>query len=288
LLLSLKVLYYDIPERTIALVKVMSPGFIRKPAVAGMFYPSDASELRKEVRAYIHHGRRSESQTKPKAIIGPHAGYVYSGPIAGSAYACLAPLGKIIKNVILLGPSHRITFRGIASSSATHFHTPLGDVPVDHHALNKINDLPFVVQNDLAHLDEHGLEVHLPFLQETLESFSIVPLVVGDSTGEEVARIIHRLWGGAETLIVVSSDLSHYLKYEEARRIDQLTSEAIEKLNPDEIEFTQACGRLPVQGLLMEAAKHHLTATTVDLRNSGDTAGDKRQVVGYGAYVFTP
>lgn len=265
----------------------MSSGFIRKPAVAGMFYPSGAGDLHKEVRAYIRDGLRSGSPAQPKAIIGPHAGYIYSGPIAGSAYACLTPLGKIIKRVVLLGPSHRIAFRGIAGSSATHFHTPLGDVPVDQKAFRIISDLSFVVQNDLAHQDEHGLEVHLPFLQETFESFTIVPLVVGDATGKEVAQVIHRLWGGTETLIVVSSDLSHYLKYEEARRIDQLTSEAIETLDPDKIEFAQACGRLPVQGLLIEAAKHHLTAITLDLRNSGDTAGDKRQVVGYGAYVFT-
>jgi len=273
--------------RTIPMVMEMSPVTIRKPAVAGMFYPSDTDELRGEVVAYIHDGHRTKNLHLPKAIIAPHAGYIYSGPIAGSAYAYLLPLKTIIKRVILLGPTHHVAFRGIACSNASHFHTPLGDIPVDQKAYNEISDLPFVIHNDLAHRDEHSLEVHLPFLQESLESFSIVPLVIGDASGEEVSQVIGKLWGGEETLIVVSSDLSHYMKYEEARRIDRLTSEAIENLKPDDIEFSQACGRLPVQGLLIEAAKHNLTATTVDLRNSGDTAGDKHQVVGYGAYVFT-
>lgn len=265
----------------------MNPIAIRKPAVAGMFYTANANELRSEVRTFIQAGKHPEKLQNPKAIIGPHAGYVYSGPIAGSAYACLSPLKKSVKRVVLLGPSHRVGFRGIAGSTAKAFHTPLGDVPVDQDAFDEIADLPFVIRYDLAHRDEHSLEVHLPFLQESLEDFSIVPLVVGDATSKETAEVIHRLWGGTETLIVVSSDLSHYLKYDDARRIDRITSDAIERLDPDAIEFEQACGRLPVQGLLVEAAKHRLKATTVDLRNSGDTAGEKRQVVGYGAYVFS-
>lgn len=255
--------------------------------MAGMFYPEDRGELEEEVDRYLLRAHPSTGPA-PKAIIAPHAGYVYSGPIAGSAYARVRPLRGTISRVVLLGPSHRVGFRGVAASCATAFRTPLGDVPVDREAVTALLRLPFVVEFDAAHRDEHGLEVHLPFLQKTLGRFSIVPLVVGDSTGEQVAQILDLLWGGPETLIVVSSDLSHYLSYDKAMMIDRETSDAIERLDPSKINFDQACGRIPVQGLLIEAKRHALTARTIDLRNSGDTAGDRRQVVGYGAYVFTP
>lgn len=265
----------------------MKANNVRPPAVAGMFYPASSKELRDDVFSYIRHGHRPSLPCAPKAIIAPHAGYMYSGPIAGSAYCCLQDLRSIITRVILLGPSHRVAFRGIAGTSAAAFRTPLGDVNVDREALDGLGDLPFVTTLDPAHRDEHSLEVHIPFLQVALESFAIVPLVVGDATGKQVATVMERLWGGNETLFVVSSDLSHYLRYDDACRIDRATSVAIEKLDPSAIDFNQACGRIPVQGLLLEAARHKLTATTADLRNSGDTAGDKDQVVGYGAYVFT-
>jgi len=260
---------------------------IRQPAVAGKFYPDSPDELRAEVRSYIAHGIVPSPLPVPKAMIAPHAGYIYSGPIAGSAYACLKSQKAVIKRVILLGPSHRVAFKGIAGSSMAAFNTPLGDVPVDRSSCEEIADLPGMITFDLAHRDEHGLEVHLPFLQETLEDFSIVPLVVGDAKPQDVATIIEHVWGGPETLIVVSSDLSHYLTYDEAARIDRRTSKSIEQLDAFAIGFDHACGRIPVQGLILEAQSHRLIATTLDLRNSGDTAGDKRQVVGYGAYVFT-
>lgn len=260
---------------------------VRLPAVAGMFYPADPDELRRDVDAYIQNAEVPQPTPSPKAIVAPHAGYIYSGPIAGSVYACLKPLRETVTRVILLGPTHRVGFQGIATSTAASFRTPLGDIPVDRDAINKISDLPFVIAFDRAHEDEHGLEVHLPFLQETLSDFSIVPLVVGNAISEEVAVVLEVLWGGPETLILVSSDLSHYLPYKEARKIDRKTSHAIEHLNPHGIGTNQACGRLPIHGLLIEAAKHKLKATTLDLRNSGDTAGSKEEVVGYGAYVFT-
>lgn len=262
---------------------------IRPPAVAGLFYPGDAAALRTDVAAYIADGRTliPKPPPSPKAMIAPHAGYVYSGPIAGSAYACLESQRNSVTRVIVLGPSHRVGFSGMALPTATGFETPLGIVPVDQAACHSIASLSGVVTLDRAHRDEHGLEVHLPFLQLALHSFSIVPLVVGDASPIEVAAVMEHLWGSSETLVVVSSDLSHYLPYDDAIRMDRLTTDAIEQLQPEPIHFENACGRIPVQALLLEAKRHHLRPMTLDLRNSGDTAGEKSQVVGYGAYVFT-
>ena len=222
----------------------------------------------------------------PKALIAPHAGYIYSGPVAASAYARLAAARETIERVVLLGPAHRVPFRGIAASSATAFATPMGSVPVDVEAVRSIRALPRVVVLDEAHRLEHSLEVQLPFLQRVMGDFSVVPLLVGDATAEEVAEVLEALWGGPATAIVISSDLSHYHDYETARRLDAATSRAIEELRPDDIGPDQACGRLPIKGLLRVARAHGLKATTVDLRNSGETAGPRRDVVGYGAWVF--
>lgn len=264
----------------------MKTKVVRAPAVAGMFYPSRADSLRSDVASYIAHGRKTAGSIKPKALIAPHAGYAYSGPIAGSAYACLSRMADEITRVVLLGPSHRVAFSGIARSGAEAFETPLGDVPLDNGSDATLAAFDFVIVNDRAHRDEHSLEVHLPFLQCALKSFELVPLVVGNTSPESVHDVMEKLWGGRETLIVVSTDLSHYLPYDHARRVDEVTTIAIEKLSPEKIHFDQACGALAVQGLLLSARKHGLKATTVDLRNSGDTAGDKNAVVGYGAYAF--
>lgn len=264
----------------------MKTKMVRPPAVAGMFYPSRADTLRMEVERYIAHGHTPKPLPTTKALIAPHAGYPYSGPVAGSAYACVAGHAATISRVIILGPSHRVAFNGVACSGAGAFNTPLGEVPVDQQANHEISALPFVSTNDRAHRDEHSLEVHLPFLQCALDEFDIVPLVVGNASAQMIHRLLDILWGNKETLIVISSDLSHYLPYEDARRIDRITSDAIEQLAPEKIDFNQACGALPVQGLLLAAKQRGLKASTVDLRNSGDTAGDKTSVVGYGAYVF--
>jgi AmmeMemoRadiSam system protein B len=257
---------------------------IRPPAVAGLFYPADRQALAATVESLLQ-GATAAGQP-PKAIIAPHAGYVYSGPIAASAYALLAPSKASIEKVVLLGPSHRVGFRGIATTRADSYASPLGIVPSDRQSYEKIRDLPFVGGLDEAHVQEHSLEVHLPFLQVALENFELIPLVVGDATPEQVSLVLERLWGGPETLIVVSSDLSHYHDYETARRMDGATSIAIENLRPADIGHEAACGRVPVNGLLHFARTRGLAARTVDLRNSGDTAGGKDRVVGYGAYVF--
>jgi AmmeMemoRadiSam system protein B len=257
---------------------------VRPPAVAGLFYPGDARELRAMVNECLR-GHAVAGAT-PKALIVPHAGYEYSGAVAGSAYALLEPARGTITRVVLLGPSHRVAFGGLAVSSAWQFSTPLGDVPVDQEAVALIRALPQVTVLDRAHAREHSLEVHLPFLQVVLGDFALVPLVVGAASPAEVAEVLELLWGGPETLIVASSDLSHFHDYATAQRLDQATSSAIAGLRYEDIGDDDACGRIPVSGLLRVARRLGLHARIVDLRNSGDAAGPRDHVVGYGAYVI--
>lgn len=261
---------------------------VRAPAVAGMFYPDRARDLEAMLSDVLEEAAsHAEPGPVPKAIIAPHAGYVYSGPVAASAYARLRPAADVLRRVVLIGPSHRVPLRGLAAPTVDAFQTPLGRIELDRAAIGRVLELPQVREWDAPHAHEHSLEVHLPFLQAILPRFSLVPLVAGDASPEEVAEVLERLWGGRETLIVVSSDLSHYLDYAIARKIDALTCHAIETLDTKAIGYDQACGRVPVSGLLALAKRKHLTVTTLDLRNSGDTAGDRRQVVGYGAWMFT-
>jgi hypothetical protein len=220
-------------------------------------------------------------------LIVPHAGYVYSGPIAASAYSLLTPLRGTVERVILLGPSHRVYVQGLAVPSTDAFRTPVGLVKIDRPEVERALTLPEVVQMDEAHRQEHSLEVQLPFLQRVLGEFSLVPFSVGDATAEAVAKVLDALWGGAETLIVVSSDLSHYYDYETARRLDAETTRAIEGLSPAGLDHESACGRIPVRGLLVCAKRRGLQVHTLDVRSSGDTAGPRTEVVGYGAYAFT-
>ncbi len=259
---------------------------IREPAVAGMFYPADAVELREMVDRFL--AAAQPITASPKAIIVPHAGYVYSGAVAASAYRALEGIAEQIRRVVLLGPSHRVGFEGLALSSAVLFATPLGAIPVDKEAAGLLSDLPQVRIFDDAHTLEHSLEVQLPFLQRVLTGFTLVPLVVGDASAEQVAEVIEQLWDGLETLMVISSDLSHYQDYATAQRLDEATCRAIETLHPEEIGYHDACGRNPVSGLLLTARRHGLKVTTLDLRNSGDTAGPRDQVVGYGAWILEP
>lgn len=257
---------------------------VRNPAVAGLFYPRDPRDLQAMVGEYLRSAQAEGAV--PKAIIAPHAGYIYSGPIAASAYARIKPARGRVTRVVLLGPAHRVGFHGLALSSADYFLTPLGRILVDQEAIKKISRLPQVRVMDAAHAQEHSLEVHLPFLQEVLGDFSLVPLVVGDAEPGEVAEVLDLLWGGPETLIVISSDLSHYHDYKTAQKLDRATSQAIEELRSEDIAYDHACGRNPVNGLLHVARRLGLKAKTIDLRNSGDTAGSQDKVVGYGAYIF--
>ena len=250
---------------------------LRHPAVADTFYPGDAKELEATVRSYLARAGEPVGPA-PKAVIAPHAGYVYSGQVAASAYARLKPARESIRRVVLLGPCHRLPVRGLVLSGARAFSTPLGEVPVDRQAGGAILDLPQVEVFDDSHTQEHSLEVQLPFLQVVLEDFTLVPLIVGQTRGAKVAEVIERLWGGPETLIVISSDLSHYLDYDSARRLDGVTCRAIENLDPAGIGQDQACGRVPVWGMLMSAKRRGLKVDTLDVCNSGDTAGTRERV----------
>jgi len=258
---------------------------IRPAAVAGLFYPADAAQLHRDIQSMLSVTEQAESV--PKALIVPHAGYIFSGPVAASAFAQLKNIRHIVKRVIVLGPCHRVPLNGLATSSGDYFETPLGSIRIDREAINQIASLPQIEEFDLTHQQEHSLEVQLPFLQEVLDDFSLIPLVVGDTRAEEVSEVLEKLWGGDETLIVISSDLSHYHDYNTARAMDNETCLAIEEMDAAAIHYDQACGRNPVTGLLLAAKKHGLHATTLDLRNSGDTAGDKSSVVGYGAWAFS-
>ena len=258
---------------------------VRPPAVAGRFYPDQPDELRRTIAGLL--GRiQPEVAAALKAVIAPHAGYIFSGPVAASAHARFMPDREVIKRVVLIGPSHFVSFDGLAASSAEFFATPLGLVPVDTDAVRQVSSLPQVSILDEAHAREHSLEVQLPFLQMVLNDFKIVPLVTCDASGKDVAEVIATLWDGPETRFVISSDLSHNCHYSLAQELDAATSRAIEQLRPEAIAAEQACGRIPICGLLRLALTHGLHARTVDLRNSGDTAGPRSEVVGYGAFVF--
>jgi AmmeMemoRadiSam system protein B len=257
---------------------------VRPAAAAGTFYPSDAAELRQLVRYCVANGVPDKSFSPAKAFILPHAGYIYSGSVAGTGYRCLEQERAVVRRIILLGPSHRMSFKGLAVTHASAMSTPIGDVPVDDAAITKALELPFVKLVEPAHEREHSLEVHLPFLQAVLDWFSVVPMLVGDASEAEVSTVLEMLWGGAETRIIVSSDLSHYHDHTTAQQLDRTTAERIARLEP--VTTQQACGAQTVNGLLHSARKHGLRTRVLDLRNSGDTAGDKARVVGYGAFAF--
>lgn len=258
---------------------------LRPAAVAGMFYPESAAALAQEVGQMLA-AAPALPALHPKAIIVPHAGYIYSGPVAASIYAPLERLRGTVRRVVLLGPTHRVAVDGLALPASAAFSTPLGIIPIDGPAVEAIRGLPQVVISDAAHALEHSLEVQLPFLQTVLDEFSLLPLAVGRATAAEVAEVLECLWGGDETLIVISSDLSHYLPYDTARNTDAATARHIVALDPH-IDHQQACGATPVNGLLLAARRHGLEARLIDLRNSGDTAGDRSRVVGYGAFSFS-
>ena len=264
---------------------------VRQPAVAGMFYEGNSSVLHSDVLRYLSDAeKRNSSRNKglqPKALVLPHAGHIYSGPVAASGYTLLKEFAANIKRVVLLGPSHRVALRGVALPSQDSFATPLGDVALDTEMIKQLDNLPFAGYTDLAHEQEHSLEVHLPFLQETLPDFKLVPLVVGASRPEEVAKLLDAVWGGDETLVLVSSDLSHFHDYDAANDIDSRTARKILDFQTD-IDGEEACGCNPLNGLLYLAKEKTMRCEMIDLRNSGDTAGDRGRVVGYGTFAFYP
>ena len=264
----------------------MNPiGATRQPAVAGSFYPASPEVLRAQVERLLHEAKPAD--VSPKALIAPHAGYIYSGPIAATAYATLAPRAADIHRVVLLGPSHFVPFQGLALPDADSFATPLGTIELDRASLVMLRDHPAVRVLDEAHEREHSLEVQLPFLQVALKEFTLVPLAVGHAEPAQAAAVLELLWGDQETLIVISSDLSHYRSYEAAAVIDAETAHAIERLDGTPLDGDHACGCHPIRGLLRVARARGMEVVPLDRRTSGDTAGDRRRVVGYGAWAFT-
>lgn len=253
-----------------------------EPKVAGMFYPDDPQTLRDMIKNFLHQAQAKKNLAQPKAIIAPHAGYIYSGPIAASAYACLTQTSHI-QRVVILAPAHRVYFSGIATLPTDFYVTPLGKMTIDQETLQNLDG---VTASAAAFANEHALEVQLPFLQTVLSNFKIVPLLVGDTTPAMVAKVLKHLWNGEQTLIVVSSDLSHYLDYHAAQILDNKTKDAILKFDYEALTENTACGRIAIAGLLMVAKTKKMRATVVDLRNSGDTAGTQDAVVGYGAFHF--
>lgn len=258
---------------------------IRPSAVAGYFYPKNKDTLLKQIQTFIYNSTTDLNQM-PYAIISPHAGYLYSGPIAGSAYKVLLPHKSHYKKILLLGPSHFVPIQGLAYPACQYFETPLGKIKLDLELLETLKEFDFVYENSSAHAREHSLEVQIPFLLYIFGEIPILPLVFGKILPEKISTLLKKIWS-TEMLIIISSDLSHYYSYNEAKELDKKTSIAIQNLEPDSIGYEQACGRVGIQGLLLFAKEKNWKVHLLDLRNSGDTAGSKKQVVGYGAWSFT-
>jgi AmmeMemoRadiSam system protein B len=261
---------------------MQSPMIVRPAAVAGLFYPDEPRTLAATLDALLAEAPAPGSRALPKALVVPHAGYVYSGPVAASAFATLRPHAARIARVVLLGPSHRVAFDGLALPDADALATPLGPIAIDRAALAAI---PWVPRSEPVHRREHSLEVELPFVARTLPGVGVVPLAVGRASARDVASVLEALWGGPETIVVVSSDLSHHLPYEVAREVDADTARRVLALDAG-LDHERACGATPLAGLLFVAREKGLVPTLLDLRNSGDTAGTRGEVVGYGSFAF--
>ena len=265
---------------------------IRPPAVAGTFYPRDAVQLSDWVEKMLAEALDRQKSASgepaiPKALIVPHAGYQYSGMVAATGYARIAPIADRIKRVVLFGPAHRVAVRGLGVPDVDAFSTPLGTVPLDRENIDTLKKQPYTAVSDEAHAQEHSLEVQIPFLQKLLGEFTLTPVAVGMGRGDVVADALKRVWGGPETLVLISSDLSHYHEYQEAQRRDAEASMAIMTLAAGRLRSEDACGSRPVDGMLRCARQFGLVPTTLDVRNSGDTAGSHDRVVGYGTWAFT-
>ncbi len=257
---------------------------VRPPAVAGLFYPDDAGELREAVSEYLRQ-HSAPATPSPKALIVPHAGYIYSGGVAAAAYATVASLRRAVRRIVLIGPSHRVYLRGMALPTAASFATPLGRIEIDGELKSLLLQRGDVVEADAPHAQEHCLEVQLPFLQMLFDDFTLLPVVLGSIAPEHVAAALAQVWGDATTLVLVSSDLSHYHGYEEARQIDAATSAAILRRDAT-LAGEQACGAVGINGLLYLAGQRQLEVCEIARCNSGDTAGDRSRVVGYGAFAI--
>jgi MEMO1 family protein len=265
-------------------------GAVRPPALSGRFYPGRRERLWQDVHQLLADAARragSGHARPPKAIVVPHVAYVYSGPIAATAYAALAPARGVVRTVIVAGPAHFAPLPGVAVAGADAFLTPLGAVTVDDGARRRALEVPGVVVDDAAHAPEHSVEVQLPLVIAALGDVSVLPLLVGRAGGDVLADVLDELWDGAETSVVVSTDLSHYLDADAARVVDRRTADAICRLQ--EPDPDSACGAAAVAGMVVSARRHRLDVWLLDLRNSADTVGDPDRVVGYGSFaLFEP
>jgi MEMO1 family protein len=258
---------------------------LRPPAMAGSFYPADPDELRKLVCGYIAAWPAPSAVKPANAVVAPHAGYIYSGRVAAAAYAAIAPFATEFRKVVLIGPAHRVRLRGLAISSADAFLTPLGRVPLAVDDRDRLLEQPSITINDAAHEYEHSLEVHVPFLQVVCENFMLIPLVVGDASPAEVQAALEPFWDDARTLIVVSTDLSHFHDYDTAQRFDAETIRRMLELDYPRIHGDNACGCRAVNGLLRLLREKSLRLRLLATANSGDTAGPRDRVVGYGSFI---
>jgi len=254
---------------------------IRRAAVSGRFYPSDKLELSKIISSFMRKAVITNREI-PKAIISPHAGYIYSGQIAAAGYKVLERPNNI-KKIILFAPSHFANFDGIVASNVDFFETPFGKIKVNNNSIERLEKKSLINVDNFAHEQEHSIEVQLPFLQYILNEFQIVPLLVSSNGFKNIPAIINELMD-KETLIVVSSDLSHYLPYEKAVITDKKTADHILNLEYDELSIDSACGIGAIKGLLLYTKIKHGKIDLIELKNSGDTSGDKSSVVGYGAF----
>ncbi|HEY8079483.1 MAG TPA: AmmeMemoRadiSam system protein B [Labilithrix sp.] len=253
--------------------------------MAASFYPASAVELSCTVELLLAEASAADCP-RPKALIAPHAGYAYSGAVAAAAYASLRGERGTIERVVVLGPAHYVDVKGIATSNASAFTTPMGELLLDRDAIDAIARLPGVAALDNAHAPEHSVEVQIPFVQAALGQVRLVPLLCGSGTCEkQLDRVLDVLWGGEETLFVVSSDLSHYLDYDSARARDAATTRSIESLDADAIGSDDACGPSCLRAILRAASKRRMHAKVLDVKSSGDTVGGRDEVVGYGAYA---
>lgn len=257
---------------------------VRPPAVAGLFYPEDPVELRESVMSYLDDAPAPLVPKRPSSFIVPHAGYIYSGSTAAVAYRALGS-DQPPRRIVLIGPSHRVYVKGVAVPKAEAFATPLGTIQIDRELKRELHSLEDVIESDEPHRFEHSLEVQLPFLQVLFDELTLLPLVAGEASPSAVASILERTVQEEDTVILASSDLSHYLSYAQAQQVDALTNRAILNREPT-LNGNQACGAVPINGLLHLARHHGLTVQELARCNSGDTAGDRNRVVGYGAYAL--
>ena len=267
---------------------------VRPPAVASLFYPGEAAELKQNLREMLDEASEAEDPNEDlpadqylKALIVPHAGYVYSGTTAARAYHLLRKNRDDFRRVIILGPAHRVWLEGIAFPGTDAFETPLGRIPLAKQQIRELLRFPEVQLRDDAHQDEHCLEVQLPFLQEILNEFELIPAVVGEISPDSLSGLLENLLEDPQNLLLLSTDLSHFHSYSEAQEIDQETAEAIETFEDDKILPEHACGTLPLRGLLRHARTQGWKIQRLGLCNSGDTAGSKDRVVGYGAWALS-